>query len=100
MVDRVAIAVDTLVMSMNIKNPEAHRLAREITAITGETVTEAVTVALRERLDRLQQRKKRTPEERLQRIREITRETSQLTAHWPDSTVLFDDLYDEYGLPK
>jgi antitoxin VapB len=39
-------------MSLNVKNPDAHRLARELSALTGETLTEAVTVALRERLTR------------------------------------------------
>ena len=37
---------------LNIKNPEARRLATELCEMTGETVTEAVTAALRERLER------------------------------------------------
>ncbi len=41
-------------MSLNIKNPEAHRLARELAEATGETLTEAVTVSLRERLASVQ----------------------------------------------
>ncbi|MCY7418882.1 MAG: type II toxin-antitoxin system VapB family antitoxin [Chloroflexi bacterium] len=41
-------------MSMNIKNPEAHRLAHRIADLTGETVTGAVTESLRERLGRLE----------------------------------------------
>jgi antitoxin VapB len=40
-------------MSLNIKNPEAHRLARELAEQTGESLTTAVTVALRERLSGL-----------------------------------------------
>jgi antitoxin VapB len=40
-------------MSLNIKDPEAHELAREVADITGETLTAAVTEALRERLERL-----------------------------------------------
>ncbi len=43
-------------MSLNIKNPEAHRLARELAAATGESLTEAVTVSLRERLASVQRR--------------------------------------------
>jgi len=39
-------------MSLNIKNPEADRLARELAERTGETITEAVITALRERLAR------------------------------------------------
>lgn len=39
-------------MTLNIKSSEADRLARELTALTGESLTEAVTRALAERLDR------------------------------------------------
>lgn len=39
-------------MSLNVKHPDAHRLAKELAAVTGETLTEAVTEALRERLAR------------------------------------------------
>jgi antitoxin VapB len=41
-------------MTMNIKNPEASRLAHRIADLTGETVTGAVTESLRERLARLE----------------------------------------------
>jgi len=41
-------------MSLNIKSPEAHELAREVADITGESLTTAVREALRERLERLQ----------------------------------------------
>ena len=37
-------------MSLNIKNDEAHRLARELAESTGTTLTEAVTTALRRTL--------------------------------------------------
>jgi antitoxin VapB len=40
-------------MALNIKNPEAHRLARELAALTGESMTAAVTEAVRERLARV-----------------------------------------------
>jgi antitoxin VapB len=39
-------------VSLNIKNAETHRLARELAKLTGETVTEPVTVAVHERLER------------------------------------------------
>ena len=38
-------------MALNIRNPEAERLAAELARQTGETKTEAVAQALRERLD-------------------------------------------------
>ena len=44
-------------MSLNIKDPEAHKLARELADETGETMTQAVTDALRESLGHV--RKKR-----------------------------------------
>lgn len=40
-------------MALNIKDPEAERLATEVAALAGETKTAAVRVALRERLERL-----------------------------------------------
>ncbi len=39
-------------MALSIKNDEADRLARELTALTGESLTDAVVISLRERLDR------------------------------------------------
>ena len=39
-------------MAINIKNAEADRLARELSEITGETITEAVIKSLAERLER------------------------------------------------
>ena len=41
-------------MSLNIKNQEAHALAARLAVATGESLTEAVTVALRERLMRIE----------------------------------------------
>jgi antitoxin VapB len=40
-------------MGLNIKKDETHRLARELAELTGESMTEAVTQAVRERLARL-----------------------------------------------
>ena len=39
-------------MALSIKTEEADRLARDLARLTGETMTQAVTVALRERLER------------------------------------------------
>ena len=43
-------------MSLNIKRPEAHALAERLAKLTGETLTDAVTAALRERLAGLEQK--------------------------------------------
>ena len=40
-------------MALNIKDPEADRLAGEVAALTGESKTRAVRVALEERRERL-----------------------------------------------
>jgi len=44
-------------MVLSIKAPEADRLARQLAAVMGETITDAVIVAMRERLER-QERKR------------------------------------------
>ena len=41
-------------MSLNIKNRDAHRLAQSLAAKTGESMSAAVTEAIRERLERVQ----------------------------------------------
>jgi antitoxin VapB len=58
-------------MALNIKDPTADRLVRELAATTGESITTAVTVAVRERLERI--RGMAPPEVRLQRIRAIAK---------------------------
>ncbi len=45
-------------MSLNIKDPEAHELAQLLAEATGETMTKAVTIALRERLARVRRTKR------------------------------------------
>jgi len=58
MVDRSGTKEESTV-ALNIKSNETHRMAQELAELTGETQTEAVTIAIRERLDRLQRRKSR-----------------------------------------
>jgi antitoxin VapB len=84
-------------VSLNIKNEETYRLAHELAGLTGESLTTAVTVAVRERLDRLQQNQKGTLSERLLQI------GKDCAAHLkePFRTIEHGDLlYDEKGLPK
>jgi len=45
-------------MALSIKTDEADRLARRLSKLTGETLTEAVTKALRERLERERARRR------------------------------------------
>jgi antitoxin VapB len=85
-------------MSLNLKNAKAERLARELARRTGESLTLAVTVALEERLER----QKKVPQSlsRLERMRKIVERTAPLMKNMPPSKELFDELYDEDGLPK
>lgn len=55
---------------LNIQNPKTRRLALELARMTGESVTEAVTAALRERLERTACGKKDGVAERLMEIAE------------------------------
>lgn len=55
-------------MSLNIKNEEAHRLAQELAALTGESMTVAVTTAVRERLMRVKKKKQQGLSRRLMDI--------------------------------
>ena len=82
-------------MSLNVKDPEAHRLAQAIARETGETLTRAVTEALRERYDRLQRRRGKASVEELRAI--AKRAAAHVKRPHRDHAQL---LYDEHGLPK
>ena len=86
-------------MSLNIKNPEAHALATRLAQKTGETLTDAVTTALRERLERLE-RAGDFDEERYQKLKALVEGSRHL---WSEALLSVDHgelLYDELGLPK
>ena len=82
-------------MSLNIKNNETCRLAGELARLTGETMTGAITVALRERLER-----ERRVETRVQEMRAIAERCAKLMGPGPSAVEHGDVLYDERGLPK
>lgn len=44
-------------MALSIRNPETDRLARELARATGEEITDAITIAVRERLARVRNRR-------------------------------------------
>ena len=85
-------------MSLNIKNEETCRLAGELARLTGETMTGAITIALRERLER--ERRERSVEARVQALREIAERCAKLLDPGPSSVEHGDMLYDQRGLPK
>lgn len=80
-------------MHLNIKNEETHRLAQELATLTGESMTTAVTEAVRERLNRVKSNGM------AERIMKISRECSARLKGRPLPDVN-ELLYDENGLFK
>ena len=85
-------------MSLNIKNEETCRLAGELARLTGETMTGAITVALRERLER--EKHERSVDARVRKLRAIAKRCAELLGPGPSAVEHGDVLYDERGLPK
>jgi antitoxin VapB len=77
-------------MHLSIKNGEAHKLATELANLTGESLTAAVTLALRERLAR--ERRRRRPDRIAARLMRIGSRYAALadTGRSPDE-ILGDD---------
>lgn len=83
-------------MSLNIKDPTAHALAQALAKETGETMTQAVTEALRERLERV--RRHRKPEATVTELLAIGHRCARtLKARARDHGAM---LYDDHGLPR
>jgi antitoxin VapB len=79
--------------AVHIESEDAVAMASELAKLTGESITEAVVSAIRERLERLRER-----EAKIQRILATGRE---IAAHMePGTTSDHSWLYDENGLPK
>lgn len=79
---------------MNIKNEEAHRLATQVASIYDETLTEAVIVALRERLARA------NAQNRLESLRTLAQDISLRMPNGLDRESVNSMLYNELGLPR
>jgi antitoxin VapB len=79
-------------MSLNIKNEEAHKLARQLSEMTGESMAEAVTRAVRERLHRVRSERRGDLAERLLAI------GKDCAAHLKGDVDHDKLLYDEDGL--
>jgi antitoxin VapB len=84
-----------LMRSLNIKDPETHRLATAIAQDTGETMEHVVTEALRERLQRLSSRQGKAGLEELRAI--AKRAAAHLKRPYLDHGEL---LHDEHGRPR
>ena len=94
---------------LNIKDAETTALVRELVGLTGETQTEAVRKAVKERLarergDRDRDAERKRHEKQLdyeQTLAEVRKIQDEVKKHMkPGDFLTDDDLYDEFGLPK
>ena len=85
-------------MGLNIKNPETYRLVKELAKRTGEPMTTAITVAVRERLERI--RNKQGDGCLADRLLRIGQDCAKHLKE-PYRSANHDALlYDERGLPR
>jgi len=86
-------------MHLNIKNHEAHRLAAELADLTGDSLTAAVTTALRAQLAR--EKRLRASGPVAERLMDIGRRYAALADPDPGPPTPEDIIgYDETGLPR
>ena len=85
-------------MSPSINDPEACQQAGELARSTGETTAGAVTIALRERLER--EPRQRDATVLTQELHTIGRRCAALLAPGPAAVEHGDLLYDDRGLPR
>ena len=85
-------------MSLNISDAETCRLAAELARLTGETTTGALTIALRERLER--ERRKQDAALLAQKLHAIGQRCAALLAPGPAAVEHGNLLYGDRGLPK
>lgn len=92
-------------MGLNIKNDEVEAEIRRLAEITGESLTTAVQVAVRERIRRVGSRPAReeTLEGHLAALRPLQDALKARQLRRGDKRTarqLIEELYDEHGLPK
>jgi antitoxin VapB len=84
-------------MALSIRNAKAEKLARELAAESGETITRAITQALEERLERLRGRS--TTTDIVEHILRISKRCSEIPDQ--DNRSAEEILgYDSVGVPK
>ncbi|MEX2282929.1 MAG: type II toxin-antitoxin system VapB family antitoxin [Gemmatimonadota bacterium] len=82
-------------MSLNIKNPRAFRAAHELAEHTGESLTEAVTTAIEDRLRNLKKLQKTSPVEAgVADLQAFVASLPDRDARTPDEVI----GYDAFGL--
>ena len=85
-------------MSLNIENGETCRLAGELAQPTGETMTGAITIALRERPER--ERRRRGAGALARELHDVGQRCASLLGSGPPAVEHGDLLYDDRGLPR
>lgn len=85
-------------VALNIKNKETCDLARELAELTDDTMTGAITVALRERLEHIKQ--ERANVDLADELLAIGKRCAAEMGPGPTSMEVVDDLYGEFGEPK
>lgn len=83
-------------MAINIKSPDCERLVRELAELTGESITDAIHSAVRERLTREKLRKLGNVERSWQRIERI----QERIRSFPETESRDALTYSERGLPQ
>ena len=85
-------------MALSIRDPETDRLARELAALTGETMTQAIRTALAERLERKRGQRQEEIKRKRRAVMEILEEIWALPVldDRPADEIIG---YDEHGLP-
>jgi len=86
-------------MPLNVKNEEAHGLARELAELTGTSITDAVTKALKDAVQKARLTRKA-------HVDRVLAEVEEITAHFATLPILDtrsdEEIlgYDENGLPS
>lgn len=84
-------------MTLSIRDPDVDRMARELAADSGESITAVIKRALSD----LRAKRPSTAEQRLARAQKILDRLDALPVVDPRSSKeILDELYDENGLPK
>jgi antitoxin VapB len=83
---------------LNIKSEETYWLAKKLSQMTGETVTQAITIALQERIDKLSEAAKNNRQGIANQLLAIGEKCQALPML--DDRSVDEILYDEAGLPK
>ena len=83
-------------MAISIKDPEPDRLARALAAATGESLTDAIRTALRDRLERESNRARRGVGVEVRRVQERLARLPILDPRAPDQLI----GYDPHGVPE